>query len=250
LILEPVAIALLVTLVGASAIINGLAGFGFALLALNALALVLDTKDGVIVMSLLAPLMSGLQLLRHRYRLGVTRRLGPMIGGALAGSLIGTQLLILLPTPWVSIALGAFTLWFVASSLREERAPLAGQTQRWLGPVAGVIGGITNGALGASGPIFGTYLAAIGLRGADFAVAISIAFFTMGVLRVGLLGLLDQYESALVLLAVVLAVPAIGLQRIGFYYQGRLPRATVFRVVLIVLLVGGLNLIWRGIMNL
>ena len=122
--------------------------------------------------------------------------------------------------------------------------------QRWLGPVAGAIGGVTNGALGASGPVFGTYLTAIGLRGREFAVAISAAFFTMGILRVGLLAAFEQYTTPLVGLALVLAVPAVLVQRVGFHLQGRLDRQTVYRAVLVVLAIGGVNLTIRGILGL
>jgi uncharacterized membrane protein YfcA len=241
---------LLVGLISIAAIVNGMVGFGFALLAVNALALVLDAKNGIIVMSLLAPIMSGSQLWHHRHRLVIERRLWPMIGAAVIGSVIGTQLLVVLPSEAVSIALGAFTIYFVLSSLRRERPPMTHATQRWLGPVAGAIGGLTNGALGASGPVFGTYLTAIGLRGAEFTVAISMAFFTMGVLRVGMLVALGQYSIPLLGLAFVLAVPAILVQRIGFHLQGRLDRQTVYRAVLIVLAVGGINLLWRGLVGL
>lgn len=241
---------LLIGLISIAAIVNGMVGFGFALLAVNALALVLDAKSGVIVMSLLAPLMSGLQLWHHRRGLSIDRRLWSMLGAALVGSIIGTQLLIVLPAEAVSIALGAFTLYFVLSSIRRERPPMTHATQRWMGPVAGAVGGISNGALGASGPVFGTYLAAIGLRGAAFTIAISTAFFTMGLLRVGMLGALGQYTVPLLTLAAVLAVPAILLQRIGFHLQGRLDKATIYRAVLVVLAIGGVNLLVRGILGL
>jgi len=247
---DPALLVLLAVLVSIAALVNGMVGFGFALLAINALALVLSAKDGVIVMSLLAPLMSGSQLWHHRTRIGMVRRTRGLIIGALVGSVIGTQLLVILPAPAVSVALGIFTLWFVASSLRAERPPLTHGTQRWLGPVAGTVGGISNGALGASGPVFGTYLTAIGLRGAEFAVVISFAFFTMGILRVGLLVALQQYTAVLIVIAVTLAVPSMVVQRLGFRLQGRLPRVTIYRAVLIVLLVGGLNLLWRGLSEL
>jgi hypothetical protein len=173
-------------------------------------------------------------------------RVRSLVAAALIGSVIGTQLLVLLPAPAVAVALGAFTLWFVATSLRTEREALGATVQRWLGPVAGLIGGITNGAIGASGPILGSYLTAIGLRGPEFAVTISVAFFSMGVLRVGLLAVLGQYTGELLLLGVALAVPSLVLQRVGFFYQRRLPRMTIYRAVLIVLFVGGVNLLWRG----
>ena len=244
--IEPPTLVALVALIGLAAVINGAIGFGFALLAVNALAVIVDARNAVIVMSILAPIVSGFQLWHHRDRRGLAARLRVLIGAGVAGTLVGTQLLVLLAPAVISLALGLFTLWYVLDSLRTERPPLAGATQRWLAPVAGLIGGTSNGAIGASGPVFGTYLTAIGLRGADFAFAISLAFFTMSIARVGLLVALGQYSQVLLVVGFGLAVPAILAQRVGLWYKGRLPERTLYRAILVVLAVAGLNLLWRA----
>jgi hypothetical protein len=244
---DPVLIAILLGTIALAAFVNGTIGFGFALLAVNALALVLGAKDGVVVMSLLAPFVSALQLISHRAFAPAWRRLAGLLAGALVGSVVGTQLLVILPGSIISVALGLFTLWFVARSIRGERPPMARATERRLGPLAGFVGGVSNGTLGASGPVFGTYLAAIGLRGRDFAYAISLVFFVMAVLRIGLLAALDQYTTPLVLVAGLLLVPSLGVQWIGLRFRGRLPTATIYRGVLIALGVGAATLIWRGV---
>lgn len=243
---DPIALVALVALVAFAAVINGTIGFGFALLAVNALALIFGARSGVIIMSILAPLVSGLQVWHHRDRRAVVGRVRPMIAAGLAGSIVGTQLLVILPPAAISLALGLFTIYYVVDSLRTVRPPLSHATQRWLGPVAGLIGGTTNGALGASGPVFGTYLIAIGLRGADFAFAISIAFFSMSLARIGALVALQQYTWLLLAVGLGLAVPSIAAQRVGLWLKGRVPDAILYRAVLVVLFVAGLNLLWRA----
>lgn len=235
----------LVALLSVAAFINGTIGFGFALLAVNALAAVLDAKTGVIVMSVITPITTGLQSWHHRDRRAVLPRLRAMMAASLLGSVLGTQLLVILPAQAITFALGLFTIWFALRSIRAERPPMALSTERWLGPIAGTIGGISNGALGASGPVFGSYLTAIGLRGADFAFAISIAFFVMGILRIGLLAALNQYTMTLVGIGLALAVPTVLGQRVGFWFHGRAPTRTLYRAVLIVLFVAGINLLVR-----
>lgn len=244
--IEPIVIVALVALVSIAAVVNGTIGFGFALLTVNAFALIFGAKNGVILMSILAPIVSGLQLWHHRERRSLAARLRVMIVAALIGTLVGTQLLVILPGAVISLALGLFTIWFVIDALRVERPPLTGTTQRWLGPIVGLVGGTSNGALGASGPVFGTYLAAIGLRGAEFAFAISMVFFSMSVIRMGFLAVLGQYSALLVGVGLALALPSILAQRVGLWFKGRLPEATLYRAVLIVLFVAGLNLLWRA----
>lgn len=243
---EPLAFVALLALIVVAGFVNGTIGFGFALLAVNALALVLDPKSGVIAMSLITPIVSGLQTWHHRDRLPLARRLRTMLLGGIVGTMLGTQLLVLLPPVVIGAALGLFTVWFVFDSLRRRRPPLTGSTQRWLGPVAGLVGGISNGALGASGPVFGTYLVAIGLRAADFAFGISLVFFAMGVVRVGLLATLGQYTGTLVAIGLALAIPAVLAQHVGLWFKGRVPAEALYRGVLLFLFLAGANLLVRA----
>jgi uncharacterized membrane protein YfcA len=243
---EPLAFGVLLVLIVVAGFINGTIGFGFALLAVNALALVLDPKAGVIAMSLITPVISGLQTWHHRDRLPLARRLQSMLIGGVVGTALGTQLLVLLPPVAIGAALGLFTVWFVLDSLRRRRPPLTGTTQRWLGPVAGFLGGLSNGALGASGPVFGTYLVAIGLRAADFAFGISLVFFLMGIVRVGLLSTLGQYTPPLIIIGLALAVPAVLAQYVGLWFKGRVPAEALYRGVLLFLFLAGANLLLRA----
>lgn len=243
---DPLALAVLVLLIVLAAFINGTIGFGFALLAVNALAIVLDAKSGVIAMSLITPFVSGLQAWHHRKRAALAGRLRTMLLGALVGSILGTQLLVLLPATVIGAALGAFTVWFVFDSLRRRRPPIGGTMQRWLAPVTGLVGGVSNGALGASGPVFGTYLVAIGLRGVDFAFAISLVFFLMSVLRVGQLSLLGQYTTSLAVVGLALVVPAVLAQYVGLWFKGRLPAEALYRGVLALLFLAGVSLLVRA----
>jgi uncharacterized membrane protein YfcA len=245
--LDPILVASLVTLVTVAAVINGMLGFGFALLAVIALAIAVGAKDGVIVMSLLAPVVSGLQLIHHRAHAPLWRRLFGLIAGALVGTVVGAQLLVILPAAVISLALGLFTIWYVADAARAIRPALAARTEERMAPLAGLVGGISNGTLGASGPVFGTYLSAIGLRGAAFGFAISLVFFTMSLLRLTVLTAFGMYTLPLLVLAALLIVPSIVGQRLGFWLQDRAPAAMLHRGVLIVLAVAGASLAWRGI---
>jgi uncharacterized membrane protein YfcA len=248
--LDPLTLGLLIAVVSVAAFINGTIGLGYALLGVNALAVVLGAKDAVIVISLLAPILSSVQAWYHRAHASTARRLRSLLLGAFIGSLAGVFLLIVLPAPAISLALGLFTVWYVVTALRVERPPMTGGAERRLAPLVGFVAGTTNGAVGASGPILGAYLTAIGLRGAEFAFGISLVFFSMSLVRLGTLAVLGQYTLALVVAAAVLVLPSLGAQRIGFWLQGRVPVRTLYRLVLLVLLVGSLNLIWRGLTGL
>lgn len=247
---EPLVLVVLVVVIATGAFVNGMIGFGFALLAVNALASALGAKHGVVVMSLLAPILSGYQLWHNRAHLGTSARLRSLILGAVAGSFVGAQLLIILPGWAISLALGAFTVEFVIETMRRERPPLAPDTERRLAPLAGLVSGTTNAALGASGPVVGSYLIAIGLRGREFAFGISLVFFIQAIVRGALFLALGQYTLPLAMAALTLIVPALVGQRVGLLFQGRLKAVMFQRIVLIVLLISSVNLLLTGLQGL
>ncbi len=243
-------LVMLTLAVATAALINGLVGFGFALLAVNAMALVLGVKEAVVVMSLMAPVMSGLQLLHHRRHVPGWNRLRGLVFGALSGSLVGAHLLVLLPAPFLSVALGLFTVSYVAFAARADRPAISAPVEARLAPLAGFVGGVSNGTLGASGPVFGSYLTAIGLRGRDFAAAISGLFLSMGIARLVQLAALGQYDLRVATAAAVLLVPSVVLQRVGFWLRRRVSAASLYRGVLAILAVAGASLVIRGIAQL
>jgi uncharacterized membrane protein YfcA len=250
MLVEPVVLAVLIALFLGGAIVNGLIGMGLALVAVNGLANALDPKAAVVVLSLISPFLSSYQLVHNRAFVKGWGRLRSLALWAVIGSMFGAQLLVLLPTWAIGLALGLFTVHFVIDRLRKERPALARHTERRLAPIAGLVGGTTNSALGASGPIIGSYLFAIGLRGREFAFAISVVFFISALIRVGSLAVLGQYTVPLATLSVVLLVPSLVGQYIGQQLQGRAHPVVFQRILLVVLFVSSVIVLSQGLRGL
>lgn len=245
--LPPEAYGFLVLVVAVASFLNGAAGFGFAVVAVAGFTLLLDPKVALIVMSTITPLLTTLQLRRHWPYRGVTGRLRVLLAMSMIGSAIGTQLLIVLPSYVLAILLGVFALWYALSSLRRGPMLLAPERERYAAPGVGLIAGMVNGTIGASGPVLGSYLLAIGLKGREWVFAISVAFWTMSLVRVSTLAIAGQYRIEIVLLGLGLAIPAYVAQAGGFAVQTRFSAETFQRVVVFVLLGASANLLWRGI---
>jgi uncharacterized membrane protein YfcA len=230
-----------------ASVVNGVAGFGFALVAVAAFAVVLEPRPAVVLVSLITPLLQTFQLRYHWAYRSVAPRLVPMLIAAGIGTIVGANLLVVLPGYVLAIALGLFALWYVVSSLRTSPMLVTPETERRIAPIVGGVAGISNGALGASGPILGSYLLAIGLTGRWFVFAISITFAVMSAIRVGTLAVLGAYTPTVLVLGLGLAVPAWLGQRIGFWLQGRLSAQAFQRVILVALLIASANLLYRGV---
>jgi uncharacterized membrane protein YfcA len=244
--IEPLLLAALIASLFAGGLINGLIGIGFSLLVVNVLAAVLGTKSGIIVLSLLAPFPSGFQMWRTRAYWPTWIRLRSLLAGAVAGSIVGAPLLVLLPVWVISIGLGLLTVQFVLDQAFRRSPPISAGVERRLAPVVGFFSGLSNGAIGAAGPVAGSFLLSLGLRGPEFVFGISTVFTFVSGLRLILFGVAGQYTSELVLLGLGLLVPAMGGQAVGLRLQGRADDTFFRRLLLLVLFVSSVSLLLRG----
>lgn len=243
---DPLLVVVLLASLMIGGLVNGIIGLGFALFAVNFLAAALGTKEGVIVMSILAPFPAGYQLWRTRSYWSTWVRLRSLLIGGLAGSLLGAVLLVWLPAWAISIGLGLFTGQFVIDQARRSGPPMSSKVERRMAPVAGFFSGMTNGALGASGPVAGSFLLAIGLRGKEFIFGISFVFVFQALVRILLFMVQGVYTPILVVIGLALLIPTMGGQAIGLRLQRRANPQVFQRVLLSVLFVSSVSLLIRG----
>lgn len=240
----PIVVGLIVFL---SALINGAVGFGFALIGVLTLAFVLDPRTVVIVLSVVTPALSVTQVWHHREYRGVLRRLGVLLVAGSIGCIVGTQLLVFLPTWALSLAMGLFAMAYVLITIGRRRPPLSARVERALGPFVGFLAGTLNGAIGASGPILGPYLHAIGLHTRAFGFAISSVFTVMALVRIASIAALGAYTTTTLMLSALIVVPAIVGQQFGFALQRRIDHRRFEVALLAVVGLSGINLLVRGI---
>jgi uncharacterized protein len=243
-------LALLILAVFVAGCLNGTTGIGFANLTSVALALLLDARAAVILLSGITPVVMLLPVVRYRGEIGVMRRLAPMFLATPVGVLIGSYLLIALPAPAIALGLGVVTIITTLLALRRGALRLPAGWKRHASPVIGVAAGAANSSVGVSGPILAMYLLAIDLPKAAFAFAVAAMFASMGVLRLFTLIGLGQVTPATVGLSLALCVPAAAGIRAGFWLQNRIDQRIFNRLVLGILLLTGLQLVQRGIAGL
>src|SRR4051794_33675309 len=127
----PQELAALITVIFLAGMTNGTTGMGFALLAAAGLALVVDLTKAVVLLSVMVPPTSAMQLLRHRSDVEDSRKALPLLTTALIGVVLGIYLLKTLPSRYLVFVLGLFTVLFVLSSLRKYKLVLTPQQERW-----------------------------------------------------------------------------------------------------------------------
>lgn len=254
--LSSTTVALLAGVVIVAGAVNGVAGFGFALVGTMTLATVVDPSTAVVVM--LLPIVAvNLSLAGDLSRQEVRRcgrRFWPLLGAALVGTLIGLVLIDRIPAGPLRVGLGAVTIGFVATSQNLVALPPLGTVRdrcfveapaamAGVGGVAGLLFGGTN-----VGVQFVAYLRGCDLRHDLFVGVVALLFLGLNGVRVVAAGLLGLYPDVGVFLASLTAtVPGVAGVAVGRLVRGRVAEATRRAAVLMLLTVIGVRLVAGGL---
>jgi uncharacterized protein len=218
-----------------AAAVQGLSGFGFALLAAPALTFVLPVRDSVVLVTALALAVSARQTvqLRHSVNRGVARRLSL---ASLAGMPVGLFVFLNAPESMLRSGVGAATVVSAALLLWK---PAARIESRSLDVVAGFVSGALKTSVSTNGPPLVTALQLRRLPTTEFRATVS-AVLAVGN-GVGLaLFLLSGSVTTTAGVAALVAVPlALAGRVVGSRLASRLDEKVFRRVVLALLAASG-----------
>jgi len=230
-----------------SALLQAALGFGFALIAVPLLMIVLPPQTAVICVFLLASVASVLTLraAKSDVNVGEAKRLS--IGAVLAMPL-GVLLLISAPSIALRLLLGIVTiaaaLWmlFGHEEPKDDHVPSPA-----LGYVAGAISGVLNTALSTNGPPLVVYLRHRGLSTQAFRSTISVVFTVSNLVGLVFLALGGAiHKEALVLALLAAPFNLIGWM-LGNAWSKHLAPHHFDRVVDVALLVSGIVVLVRAL---
>ncbi|WP_237560515.1 sulfite exporter TauE/SafE family protein [Halapricum salinum] len=198
--------------------VNGLAGFGFALVGTMALATAIDPATAVVFM--IAPILGvNLSLIRDLSVAELTtcgRRFAPLMLAALVGTLLGLVVLDRLPQAPLKVGLGVISLAFVISA--QDTVPVPGLDRAKEGcfvestPAMIGVGGVSGLLFGGTnvGVQLIAYLRSCDLSHGTFVGAVAMVFLGLNGVRIGAAGALGLYPSTAIALASAVAVlPAV-----------------------------------------
>lgn len=225
---------------------KGAIGFGFPALATPLLALVIDVKTAVVVLIVPNIAMDGLQAMRRGGFVEGLRRFGGLLIFGAIGTVVGTHLLVALPSRVVTLILGCFVVVFVLLNATRFTPKVPPGWERWIaGPVgfvAGILGGITN----VPGTPLVLYFYALGLAKQEFVRAVAITFLIYKLVQLGAVLAYGLLTWSVTGVSVGLSAVALGGFALGLRVQDRLDQQTFDRAILGFLALLGLWLVWRS----
>jgi uncharacterized membrane protein YfcA len=238
-----------VLLVAAAGALNGIAGFGFAVVGTMVLAAALDPATAVafMILPMFAVNVALVGDLSRRELRHCGRRFAPLLVAGLVGTIAGMVLLDRLPAAPVRVLLGVVSLGFVATTQGVVPLPaLSRATDRCIveTPLAMAAVGLASGVLfGATnvGVQFVAFVRSCDLSHGLFVGVVALVFVGINGLRVAAAGALGLYPDLGLLFASVGGiVPAVAGVVVGTRLRPRIPRRVRRAVVLgLLTLIGG-----------
>lgn len=246
--MQPSVLAFALSCIFAAAVVRGYAGFGFSLLSITALSIVLEPRQ-IIPTIFILEVCASIHLLAISWRHVHWQALGWLIAGCLIGTPIGVNALATAPAAPLKIALASVVLIVAVLLLRGfALKSLPGP----LGTAStGFVSGGLNGALGVGGPPVVIFFLGTPM-GAAMGRASMIAYF----LFTDLLGLGWQWHDGLlnrqVFARALLYAPALiagvflGNRMFATVDPARF-RVWVLRLLIALAVVSGVRAFWQPI---
>jgi uncharacterized protein len=245
--MSPGTLAIASACVFAAGVVRGFSGFGFALLSISAVSMVLPPSVVVPAMWLL-DFIAGLNLLPGIWPKVHWRPILLLVAAAIAATPFGVYLLATVPAPAMRIALALVVVASAATLLsgyQLKRMPTSGETV-----ATGLAAGLLNGALGIGGPpiiifFLGSPIAIEAGRASM--IAAFLAMDLSGIPSLVAFGLVTW--EALKLLAICLPTLVAGIF-VGSRLVGRMNPHQVRQVLLWLLMALGLAIGTQGVLGL
>ena len=216
-------------------ILKGATGAGSPLVTIPVLAIFLDAKLAVILMSIPNLISNGAQIVQYRQSsidMGFSVKFA-VYGGI--GCIGGTIALASVDTSIIEFLVGTFTMLYVVFRLLKVKKTLSPSSARTLLPTVGLIGGLVQGSSGISAPIGLSFLNALNLKRESFIFSISCFFFSMACIQIFTVFVLDLLTLTIFLLGILALIPQIGFMQVGNVLIKRVSVKTFDKVVLVLL---------------
>lgn len=227
-------VAIIIMFVAAT--VQGIAGFGRALIAAPLIALFVPADQTVVIMIMLG-VVGALIMVLKTYRHLHLKRMIPMVIFGVIGSIAGVQILSVLPVKELKIIMGSFIILSAIILSTGFRVKIKNEKAAY--SIAGFIGGLTNGAISFGGPPTVLFLQNQNEEKNVFRSNLSFFF-----LIIGFVGSLNLFLNGMLTWDLasqtgILAVPTVLGTFFGNFLSHKFPEDNFKKIVLVILFAAG-----------
>lgn len=234
--------------IAAGGFLKGATGAGAPVIGVPILAIVFDVPKAVAIFSVINLLSNIWQSWAYRKDVTDRRFVWVFAATGAAGAVAGTVLLATLPTEVLMASLAGVVGAYIVLRLTRPHWQLSWPAARRIGPAAGFVGGMMQGAGGISAPVSVTFLNAMRLSRAEFIGTISVFFLAMSVFQVPVLAAFGILTWDRAVLGVAALIPMFVGVPIGAWAARYLSKDAFDKAILVLLAVIAVKLLWDAVL--
>ncbi|WP_126425805.1 sulfite exporter TauE/SafE family protein [Brevibacillus marinus] len=224
---------------------KGISGMGLPVVAIPILAVLFDLQTAIAVTLVSTLATDVLMLVRLPKSWSVVSHALLLAIFGVCGIVIGSLILLSLNQLILSAILGVVILAFVVTSCCSILPAV--KRRRWLDAAVGLIGGVLQGAAGASGPVIGMYLLQLQVTRTAFLFLSNSFFVVMDLAQFVTIFQLGLYKGSLLFYALLALIPSLSAFAAGMRLQRHISDRLFRRSVLLVMALSGLVLLGKSL---
>ena len=230
-----------------AAMLKGAIGFGFPLVAVPLLSLIVGPRVAIPVVAF-PTLLSNVLVLR-RGGAGDARSMIVVLVAIALGTPAGALLIKALEPRVLSALVGAVAMLYVLAIAFRLTFKIPAAAGRRAGPVIGLLAGLMGGATGISSPLLAIYLHFLRFEKRPFVFWMTVMFFVVNIAQVLSYLRLGLYSGPVRQMAFWACLPMAVGTLAGLALQDRLQQRGFERLVLGVVGLASLNLLGRSLLR-
>jgi uncharacterized membrane protein YfcA len=227
--------------------LKGIIGVGMPIIALPLVTMFLDAPAAVMLLSMPLVLSNIPQALEGGEAAQCLLRLAPVLIGMLPGTLAGVAMLLVVKASVAKLLTGCIVVMVGSLTLFGRNFVLPSKSHTPMGLLSGFSGGVLGGLAAMPGPLVFTFLLAKGLRGKTFTKEASMFLVLSALLLAATLTCSQRFDVRDLAISVGAVAPIAMGMVIGQRLRDNVPALMFRRLVLIVVLVSGLELIRKSL---
>lgn len=226
---------------------KGTIGLGFPMVAVPAVALLVDPKAAVVIVSVPNLLINLVYIVQQGKPPPGWTVILPLLVAGVVGCTIGILALRQIDIQLLNVLLGGMVLLYVVLAIWQINLVIPHRWRAGAGVLAGGVSGFLQGTTGAAGTPLTIYLRGIEVDKVSFVYLITIAFTLLNAVQLVGYQAAGLYREETMGLALALTIPAVIGLFAGIHIQRRVNQVIFNRIVLVALVILGANLLLRGL---
>lgn len=230
-------------------LVKGAIGVGMPIVAFPLVSMLIGVQASVMLLTMPLILSNIPQALGGGETVPCLFGLMPVLLGMVPGIFLGITALLHVNEHIAKLLAGIVVILVVILMTAAPKLKINRRAQTPIGIGAGFFGGMLGGVAAMPGPLVFTYLIAEGLRGQAFTKEASLFLVLSAALMASILASTRNFDPKDVVISTVALAPVSLGMYFGQKLRDRIPAEAFKRLVLLVVLVSGLQLLQNGVFS-